>query len=63
MSQGLQELRHWYRYTPFATEAGIETQPAWSPDGKTLAYPAEINGVMQVLARGLDAASPVQLTN
>jgi serine/threonine protein kinase len=51
-----------YRYTPFATEAGIETQPAWSPDGKTLAYAAEVNGVMQVLARGLDAASPVQLT-
>ncbi|MGH9657924.1 MAG: protein kinase domain-containing protein, partial [Bryobacteraceae bacterium] len=27
-----------YRFTPVATEAGLETHPAWSPDGKTVAY-------------------------
>ena len=52
-----------HRYIPFAMEAGVETQPAWSPDGKTLAYAADVSGIRQVLAQGIDAAVPTQLTH
>jgi serine/threonine protein kinase len=51
-----------YHFTPFATEAVDETEPAWSPDGQTLAYAATINGVSQVFARRLDSAVPSQVT-
>src|SRR6185436_8770671 len=30
------------RFTPFATDAGYEGLPAWSPDGQTIAYAAEV---------------------
>jgi Tol biopolymer transport system component len=50
------------RYAPFAMEAGVETQPAWSPDGRTVAYVAEIGGIRQILTRSLAAAVPAQLT-
>ncbi len=30
------------RFTPLATEAGYEGLPAWSPDGQTIAYAAEV---------------------
>ncbi len=51
-----------YRFRPFATEAAAETWPAWSPDGKTVAYLADVNGVKQVFTRALGSATPVQLT-
>ena len=41
-----------YRFTPFATDAGYQALPAWSPDGKTLAYVAEVDGVLQVFTQG-----------
>src|SRR4029079_11428423 len=40
-----------YRYTPFATDAGYQGAPSWSPDGKTLAYVAEVDGVLQVFQK------------
>ena len=43
-------------FTPLATEAGYEGFPAWSPDGQTIAYTAEVNGVLQIFTRRL--ASP-----
>ncbi len=51
-----------YRYTPFATDAVDESQPAWSPDGQTLAYVGRINGTDQILTRGLNSSSPAQIT-
>jgi Tol biopolymer transport system component len=35
----------------------------WSPDGRTLAYIASINGRFQVLLRGIGATQSTQLTN
>jgi Tol biopolymer transport system component len=60
-------LPHYWRtpvrhYTPFATEAIDETEPAWSPDGRALAYTAAADGVMQVFARNLDSPVPARIT-
>ena len=52
-----------YRLTPFVTEAGQENAPAWSPDGKTLAYAAEVDGVLQIHTRSLDAPAGTRLTS
>ncbi|HXG90342.1 MAG TPA: protein kinase [Vicinamibacterales bacterium] len=51
------------RFTPFATEAAYEGLPAWSPDGQTIAYAAEVNGILQIFTRSLSAASPAQVTD
>jgi len=51
-----------YRFQPFATEAADETQPAWSPDGRTLAYVATVDSVPQVFTRAIASGVPVQIT-
>ena len=52
-----------YRYTPLTTEQGVKLSPAWSPDGKTIAYTAQLDGVFQILTRTLDQPVPAQLTH
>jgi Tol biopolymer transport system component len=49
-------------YRPFITEAVAAEFPAWSPDGRSLAYVARVEGRNQVFLRSLDAAQPIQLT-
>jgi serine/threonine protein kinase len=49
-------------YVPFATEAGIQTMPAWSPAGDRIAYSAEVEGVFQIFTRKLNSPTPAQLT-
>jgi Tol biopolymer transport system component len=49
-----------YRYTPFATDAD---DAIWSPDGKSVAYAARVNGIFQVFLRYLNSRVPVQLTH
>jgi eukaryotic-like serine/threonine-protein kinase len=49
-------------YTPFATDAEPETNPSWSPDGKSIAYLKRIGRQYQLMLRALDAPVPVQLT-
>ncbi len=49
-------------FLPFATEAVDETSPAWSSDGKAVAYLAEVGGVKQVFTRSLESPGAVQLT-
>ena len=51
-----------YRFIPLAAEPTDETAPSWSPDGKSVAYAAEINGLKQVFARTLDSAISTQIT-
>ncbi len=51
-----------YRLTPFATEAGDEGSPAWSPDGRTLAYTLAVDGIRQIYTRSVDAPSGTRLT-
>ncbi|HET7710447.1 MAG TPA: protein kinase [Thermoanaerobaculia bacterium] len=45
-----------YRFTPFETAPEYEGFPAWSPDGKTIAYVAEVDGILQVFTRSLNSA-------
>ena len=43
-------------------DAAVETDPAWSPDGKSLAYSSDRSGSMQIWIRDLRAGSDRQLT-
>jgi serine/threonine protein kinase len=52
-----------YRFTPVATDAGYQGEPAWSPDGKTLAYIAEQDSVLQVFTRPLGSSMRAQVTH
>jgi serine/threonine protein kinase len=51
------------KYTPFATSGCNERTPAWSPDGRSLAYICDVDGVGQVFARALDSISGTQITS
>jgi Tol biopolymer transport system component len=51
-----------YRFVPFAVDAGVESMPAWSPDGQGLAYSGEVDGYYQIFTRRLDQSSAAQIT-
>ena len=50
------------RFTPFVTDAVYEGFPAWSPDGQTIAYAAEVNGVLQIFTRRVSSPTSGQVT-
>jgi serine/threonine protein kinase/Tol biopolymer transport system component len=50
------------QFTPIATDPGYEGFPAWSPDGQTIAYVAEVNDTLQIFARRISAAGSAQIT-
>ena len=50
------------RLTPFSTDASLETFPAWSPNGRSLAYSLEVNDTFQIAVRSSGATMAVQLT-
>src|SRR5207247_11045851 len=52
-----------YRFTPLATDSGYQGSPAWSPDGKTLAYVADVNGVTQVFTGSLGSSLRAPITH
>ncbi|HEY1337306.1 MAG TPA: protein kinase [Bryobacteraceae bacterium] len=48
-----------YRFTPFAVESERQQDPAWSPDGKNLAYiRSAIVGKDEILVRSIDSLVP-----
>ncbi len=53
-----------YRLAPFATQLRNYSSPAWSPDGKSIAFAgySEEEGDDQVWVQGIDAPASVQLT-
>src|SRR5262245_30368578 len=52
-----------YRYMPFATDAGYQGTPSWSPDGKTLAYVADVDGILQVFQKRIGSPDRTQVTH
>lgn len=49
-------------FRPIASTASYEGTPVWSPDGQSLAWVADVNGVLQVFVRRLADAVPTQVT-
>jgi len=52
-----------YKFTPLAQEISHEQYPAWSHDGKNIAYSAWVHGVAQIFTRTVGASEAAQLTN
>ncbi len=62
LSGGSEAAFDQYRFTPFATDPGYQSSPAWSPDGKTLAYIATVDGVQQVFTKAVTSPLRNQVT-
>jgi Tol biopolymer transport system component/predicted Ser/Thr protein kinase len=52
-----------YKFTPISQDEATGTYPVWSPDGKNIAYIADIHGVYQVFTKAVGAADTTQLTH
>jgi serine/threonine protein kinase/dipeptidyl aminopeptidase/acylaminoacyl peptidase len=52
-----------YQFKPLASNLGYQSSPAWSLDGKHLAYLGEVNGIRQVFVRDLDSPMAAQITS
>ncbi len=50
------------RFTPIASQAVYEGTPVWSPGGESLAWVADVDGVLQIFVRRLADAVATQLT-
>ena len=50
------------RFTPIASTAAYEGTPVWSPDGQSLAWVADVDGVLQLFVRRLADAVATQVT-
>jgi eukaryotic-like serine/threonine-protein kinase len=48
-------------FKPLVTDGEFQGAPAWSPDGKTLAYVAPVDGILQVFTRS-EGSLPYQVT-
>ena len=52
-----------YKFSPLVTSSIFQIAPAWSPNGKSLAYVSQVDGVNQCFTRSVAPSSlPAQLT-
>ena len=51
-----------YKFTPISRDEATERMPAWSPDGKTIAYVASVHGLNQIFTRALGSSDAAQIT-
>jgi predicted Ser/Thr protein kinase len=49
-------------FRPLATEPMPETDPAWAPDGKSIAYAAIADGLPQIFTRSIEGSDAAQIT-
>ena len=49
-------------FAPLTSELGYEGMPAWSPDGETIAYVADVDGTLQVFTRRRSSPVSAQIT-
>ena len=50
------------RFTPLTTAPAYEGFAAWSPDGNTIAYAADVDGILQIFQRDPQKPSPSRVT-
>ncbi|MEP6961001.1 MAG: protein kinase, partial [Acidobacteriota bacterium] len=51
-----------YVYSPLSRDEATETQPAWSPDGRSIAYVATVHGFTQIFTRAVGSPEASQIT-
>ncbi|MEN6605315.1 MAG: protein kinase, partial [Bryobacteraceae bacterium] len=51
-----------YKLTPFATSLDVQNYPAWSPDGKSIAFIGRTKGSFRIYVQRLDSTRPQPLT-
>jgi eukaryotic-like serine/threonine-protein kinase len=51
------------KFTPFTTDPGYQGFPAWSPDGQTIAYAADVNDTLQIFTRRVSSQAAAQITH
>jgi serine/threonine protein kinase len=49
-------------FAPLTSEPGYEGMPAWSPDGETIAYVADVDGTLQLFTRLRSSSVSAQIT-
>ena len=52
-----------YKFTPISRDEATERFPRWSPDGKSIAYTADIHGMDQVFTKAVGSRDTTQLTH
>jgi len=50
------------RFVPFTSDPGYQGFPAWSPDGQTIAYAADVNDTLQIFTRRVSSQVSAQIT-
>ncbi len=50
------------RFTPLVSDGSLKIYPAWSPNGKTVAYAGEVHGQFQIFTRTLGSSMGTQVT-